>query len=369
MQRTESQVKISEAGHLPVVSLSNTGVLAQKHKYSSERRSGMSLNGKVNLYSWGAVEAEIERDKSKEGYYRHKFTETREQVGQKIGEYYLVALRAKESIKVYRESLVRHEKLIQDLKVIVSYDVGRESELNEAQSRRNQVEATIAQQERILYTSLSQLSRYSGQAVDESALDDPFTKVDPVKFLQQYRNPDINNNPTFLAQQKEFESTEAALRASEARRLPAINLEGSASRHEREVYVGVSWDLYNPASKHTVEYNRHSQAADAKLREIELELEEKGRTAEEEMLRNKQLLKITGRQINLQKKVVEDTELQFDIAMKSLINVLDAYQELTSVQIAEVSARNDFRDVALLYLVSQANVSKWAGIATLDLTK
>lgn len=65
--------------------------------------------------------------------------------------------------------------------------------------------------------------------------------------------------------------------------------------------------------------------------------------------------------------MVADTELQFEIATRSLLNVLDSYQELTSVQATEVAARNDFRSAALLYLVSQARVSTWAGIATLSL--
>lgn len=367
VRAAESQVDISKAGHHPIISVSNTGVLAQKHKYTSNRRSEPALNGKLNLYAFGAIEAEIERDKHKAGYQQYKFYETREVVGQQIGQLYLAALRAKENIKIYQESLKRHDKLVSDLKVIVSYDPGRESELDEAQSRRNQVETTIATQERILYTSLSKLTRYAKAEINETQLEDPFAKLDTMRFLKEYQSKGMANNPTFLAQQKEFESAKAAVKFSEARRLPMINLEGSASRHEREVYVNVSWDLYNPAAKATVEQNYHSQAAaDAKLREIELTVEEQGRTAEVEMLRNQNLLKLSSRQIALQRKVVADTELQFEIATKSLMNVLDAYQELTSVQAAEVAARNDYRDAALLYLVSQAKVANWAGIATVN---
>lgn len=152
--------------------------------------------------------------------------------------------------------------------------------------------------------------------------------------------------------------------------MPSINLEGSASRHEREVYVGVSWDIYNQASKYEVEKSQYTKAAaEAKLREIQLDVTEKARTAELEMFRSQKLAKTTQRQIKLQRKVVDDTELQFDIATKSLLNLLDAYQELTSVQAEEVAARNDYRDAALLYLVSQAKVASWAGFSTLNLTE
>lgn len=367
---SESQTKVSEAGHHPVISLANTNVIAQKHTNSSDRRSGPSLVGKVNLYSWGAVEAEIERDKHKEGFFQHKFSETREQVGQKIGSLYLTALRAKENIVVYKESLKRHDNMIKDLKVIVSYDEGRVSELNEALSRRNQVESTILQHERTMHNALSTLSRYTPKRLIPEDLVDPFAKVSAEQFIAQYHNPDIRTNPTFLAQEKEFEAAKMDVEAAKARRLPAINLEGSASRHEREIYLNMSWDIYNAATKHQERHSYYSQkAAEAKMQEIELEVAQQARTAEIDMVRNQQLAKVAHKQIGLQKNVVQDTELQFEIATKTLLNVLDAYQELSNVQATEVAARNDFRDAALLYLVSQARISAWAGIASLSLNR
>lgn len=363
-----SQTKISEAGHYPVVSVGNIGMISQNHTYDNERRSGPMVNGRLNLYSFGAVEAEVERDEHKAGYYKHKLTETREVIGQKISQLYLSALRAKENIAVFQESLQRHNKLIKDLNVIVGLDSGRESELSEAESRKNQVESSIAQQERILHTSLSQLTRYFSQRLTEKDLKDPFPSTDPEAFLQKYFNKDIATNPTYLAQQKEYDSNKAAVKAAEARRLPSINLEGSANRHDQEVYINVSWDIYNPAASYTVEQNYYSQAAaEAKLREIALDIAEKGRTAEVEMVRNKKLLTLTSKQINLQRTVVRDTEFQFKIAKKTLLNVLDAYQELTNVQIENVTARNDYRDAALLYLVAQSKVAQWAGVTKLDL--
>lgn len=366
----ETQTKISESGHHPVISLANTNMIAQKRTYSSERRSGPSVVGKVNLYSWGAVEAEIERDKHKEGFFQHKFNETREQVGQKIGSLYLTALRAKENIAVYKESLQRHNNMIKDLKIIVDHDEGRVSELNEALSRRNQVESMILQHERTMYKALSMLSRYTQKPLKPEDLTDPFAHISADQFIAQYHNPDIHTNPTFLAQEKEFKAAKMDVEAAKSRRLPTVNLEGSANRHENEVYLNISWDLYNSATKHQESLSYYSQkAAEAKMREIELEVSEQARTAEIDMIHNQQLAKVANKQIKLQKNVVKDTELQFSIATKTLLNVLDSYQELSNVQTTEVTARNDFRDAALLYLVSQSRVATWAGITSISLNK
>ncbi|BFU59767.1 MULTISPECIES: TolC family protein [Rodentibacter] len=356
----ESQTKISEAGHLPVVSLTGTSVVNQYHRDTSNRRSGPGINAKVNLYAWGGIEAEIERDRHKEGYYQHKLSETREVMGQKIGQLYLTALRAKESVAVYKESLARHEKILHDLNVIVKYDSGRLSDVNEALSRRNQVESALLTQQRIMHSSLNQLTRYTRKAITEADLVDPFSKINVNAFIKKYHSEDVSSNPSYRAQQKEFDSAEAGVRAAKARRLPAINLEGNASRHNHEIYVNMSWDIYNPATKYAQEQSYYSQrAAEAKLREIELDIQEKALTSEVDMVRNQQLMNVASKQIKLQRNVVADTELQFDIAAKTLLNVLDSYQELSSVQMAEVTARNDLRDAALLYLVSQAQITNW----------
>ncbi|MDH2998753.1 transporter [Pasteurellaceae bacterium LFhippo2] len=360
----EEQTKISEAGHLPVLSATGTGVIAQKHTYSSDRRSGPGLAARLNLYSWGAIEAEIERDRHRETFYQHRFSETRENVGYQVGSLYLTALRAKENIVIYKESLKRHDKMISDLKIITTYDPGRQSEMNEALSRRNQVESTLLQQEKIMYNMLSRLSRYTPEPITERDLVDPFAKETATGLVGRFHNPDIRTNPTYLAQEKEYDSSRSAVEAAKARRKPSINLEGTATRHEREVYVTFNWDFYNEAAKHTENQSYYSQqAAEAKLREIALTVEEQARTAEVDMHRNQQLAKVAHKQITLQRNVVKDSELQFEIGIKSLMEVLNAYQELTSVQAAEITARNDFRDAALLYIASQSRMTHWAGVS------
>lgn len=357
----KSQVKVSEAGHLPIVSLTNTSVLTQYHRDTSNRRSGPGVAAKMNLYAWGGIEAEIERDKHKEGYYQHKLTETKEVMGQQIGQLYLTALRAKEMIAVYQESLKRHEKILKDLKVIATYDPGRNFEVNEAMTRKNQVESSILMQQRVMTTALNQLSRYTQSVLTEKDLVDPFVKVNVASFIGRFNNPDIQNNPSYLAQQAESESAKAAVKAAKAKRLPAINLEGTASKHNHEVSINMAWDIYNPAMKHGQQLSYHSQrAAEAKLREIELTVKERATTSEADMLRNQQLVNVAQKQIVLQRKVVKDNELQFEIAARSLINLLNSYQELSSVQLTEVTARNDFRDAALSYLASQARIEQWA---------
>lgn len=360
----EQQVKITQAEHWPIVSLNTTQVLSQKHEYrSNDRRSGVGLSGQVNLYSWGAVSASVARDQHKQDYYQYKYDETREQLGKEIATLYLTALRAKEQLAVLRSSLAQHDKTLANLKIIVQHDRGRRSEYTEAESRRLKVETDIAVQNRLLNTSLSQLSRYLPQRLSPESLHDPFAGLTPQQVKAQFGQMEQGYNPSYLAQQKELDSIKAKTQADAARRLPALNLLGSVTKDDYELYLGVDWKIFDPASRHTGQQNQYSQAAaQAKLDEMRLDLQEKIQTAEVEMQQHYQRMQLSGKQIKTLKQVIADYELQFKIARRSLIDILNAYQELATAQLNQVNASNDYRDAIMNFLIAQAQVARWAGI-------
>ena len=60
--------------------------------------------------------------------------------------------------------------------------------------------------------------------------------------------------------------------------------------------------------------------------------------------------------------MVKTYELQFKIARRTLTDVLGAYNELSSIEQENISARNDFRNATLDYLAAQAQMANWAGL-------
>lgn len=365
----EAQTKVSQAGHYPVISVVNTQVLSQKHKDSSNIvRSRPSLKGQVNLYHWGAIEHSVNRDKHKADYFRYKQKETKEQVGKLVTELYLKALHAKETIVVYKRSLKRHEKMLKNIRSIVSYDEGRAFEIAQAESRLLKEKSIIEQQYRILNVTLSQLKRYTKEPFTEKDLDDPFMKINVHNFTSRYKNSDLGHTPTYQAQKKEFDSSQSDTKAAKARLLPAINLEGELYNKGYNVYLGVSWNIVDFASIYNVEQHGYTEEiARAKLQEILLELEEQSRSSKIDMEQNSRRLDIVHKQIFSLKKIINSTELQFNIAQRSLLDVLNTYKELSDTEVEEINIKNDFRIAALNYLVSQARIADWAGITTINL--
>lgn len=359
-----STTKASKAGHYPVVSMVGTQVLAQDNKYSKdEQQNSIGLKGSVNLYSWGGITASVNRDQQKEAYYTYKYYETQEQLGSEIGKLYLAALRAKESIDVNMRSLERHNKLVKDLGIVAKYDTGRRSELIEAQARQLQVQTTIAQLTRTMELSLSRLAKYTPEPLRAKDLEDPFRSETTRSLVNRYKNDDNAGNPSYQAQMAERESTKHELKVSKAARLPAINLEGLATTTSKQVYLNMTWNLFDQAARNTVDKNAYTvEAANARLDQILREVAEKAQTAEVDMAQSEQRTGITAQHIVSQKEVVKAYELQFKVARRTLTDVLGAYNELANIEQENVTARNDFRDAALEYLTAQAQVATWAGV-------
>ena len=211
--------------------------------------------------------------------------------------------------------------------------------------------------------SLSRLAKYTPEPLRAKDLEDPFRSETTRSLVNRYKNDDNAGNPSYQAQMAERESTKHELKVSKAARLPAINLEGLATTTSKQVYLNMTWNLFDQAARNTVDKNAYTvEAANARLDQILREVAEKAQTAEVDMAQSEQRTGITAQHIVSQKEVVKAYELQFKVARRTLTDVLGAYNELANIEQENVTARNDFRDAALEYLTAQAQVATWAGV-------
>ncbi len=362
-QAAISKMKESRALHYPTVAVTGNQILNQSHDdrsdYSSENFTP-GLRGSLNLYSFGAISAQVDRDKKKSEYFNQKIDETAEELGFNIGTEYLKALRARESLAVQARSLERHNKFTRDIGIIVQYDQGRRSELTQARARQMQVEHSISSLQRELGFALSNLKKYAPEVMDEAGLVDPFWGMSATQVIDAYTQDNVITHPSYQAQQAELDSIRSELKYRKAKRYPSINLEGQVTTEDSQIYLNMSWDVFNQGTKYSVEQGSQSiVAAQARLGQIQRDIEERARTAEIDMFQSKQKMEITREQIQASRDVVIANEKQFKIARKTLVDVLNAYNELAAVEMAYVTAQNDFRMAALSYLRSQAKIFEW----------
>ncbi len=358
--------KGSEALHYPTLALTSSQILTQQHEYESNyrKRTDVGVQGKLNLYSWGGIEATVKRDKQKERFAYYKFFETREELGAKIADLYASALFYKESLIIANNNLSRHQQFLDNLKIVSQYDTGRASEYAQAESRFLAAESRIVDLQRSLETTIAKLNLYTPAKLTVDDITEPFKKHTAKNLIEQFPQPNEKTHPSILAQVAERDSAEADIDVANASTLPQINLEGLASRNDRSLEVTFSWDLFNRPSHFNTETTRAKlYSAEARTEQIKRDIAERFETAKIEMMQSENQARISKRHIDVQERVAADYAEQFKVSRRSLLEVLDAYAELSNIENTYVNARHNFRLSTIAFLLSQAKIAHWAGLA------
>lgn len=361
----QSTLEQTEAALWPVVKASaNQPMINSSGKY----HFNPGLEASWRVYDFGATQAGIERDRIKTQYYHQKTIETAEELAYELASDYLEALKAKLSLQVAKENLARHNHIVQQLSIILEYDPGRRSEYTQAQARQIQVRESIISYERALGLALRRLARYVNPPVAEAELTDPFTHMSVNELLSRYSvsQDEISAHPSYRAQARELESIEAALKVSEQSRYPAVGLNAQANKDDAAVYLTVSMDVFNKATQPGIEEQKYyAQAARARLNNIYDSLTQRADVATLEMREDQARIEVAEAQIHALEQVAVDYEDQFKIATRTLLDVVNAYSELSGIKQLQVEAEYDLMKAKLDYLSATGALTQWAGIPDL----
>lgn len=347
----EARMFASRAQHYPTFGVQAGSYLANPEEMSQPFRG---LAGRINLYSAGAINAAIERDELKQQSLKHKTTETREVIAMSVAQLFLEALRAKEMMEAEQRNLERHEKIVGDLEVVVTNDVGRRFELVQAQSRALQVRMRIVQHEKNMKLALSKLTRYTRQRPD---LSNPI----PSDWRQSLpASANTRPHPSIETQRIEADAVRAEQRTLQLQRWPRLDLEAGAG-NQRYARMVVSWAFYDRSADFTVQSAaKQIAAAEQRTELLERDIAQRSATAEADMAQSLLQIKAAEHQIDASAKVVELYELQFKVGRRSLIELVNAYAELAAVETSLVAAHNDYRQAVVSYLYARATLAEWA---------
>ncbi|EPE9437265.1 TolC family protein, partial [Escherichia coli] len=157
LNSAQSRTEQARSAHWPVITATGSKLLSQSHRYSYDYDSEdilPGIRGEVNIFASGAIEADVRRSESEAEYYHYKVKETGEERIRSFVSLYLDALREKQSIEVLKQSLSRHNSILDDLNTISIHDTGRESEFVQADARRLMVRQQLNTRNRVLKSTL-----------------------------------------------------------------------------------------------------------------------------------------------------------------------------------------------------------------------
>ncbi|HLS57941.1 MAG TPA: TolC family protein [Zeimonas sp.] len=332
--RSVAQFDIARARalHYPTVDLLGTRRLAGSASNLAQPRL------RVNVWASGAIDATIEREGLREDALASRELETREDVAFDAAQSYLRLLRGVRTLEATRRNLERHEALVKDFEAIATIDVGRRYDLVQARTRLEQVRLQIADREAEIASARESLARYFPTPIPAAELSLPPELPEPAPGAARTA---LVGHPTVEAAQREVQVAEADTRVTRAERMPRVDLESTAGK-ESATQLVVSWPAFD-LGRDAAERAAYASLAGARARLAEQErlIEERQRSALQDFRAAQRRESVSQGQIGLAEELVDVYREQFRIGRRNLLDLLNAFSELSNAEVTFEASRVD----------------------------
>jgi adhesin transport system outer membrane protein len=285
----------------------------------------------------------------------------REQLVLKTVELYIEVVRQHQLTELARQNLKLHRNYVSQMKQIALTDLGRASDLSVAQARVALAESTFTNRMARLESARLQWRNHSG--MNPPALSDlgnfdqlmaEFGNVPLPPDLESAISEAINNSPQLQKSLSEVKSSWHSLELSRSATRPKINAEavtrtgqnyGFVAGRQDNITLGVNlqWTLpVNPGYKHSNRAAREAiiaseSAVDATTYKVRSAVE----TQWFELLANQASVNTFQAYVDSSVQVVNAYAEQFKIGRRSLLDVLNAENELFTARTNAMTASTD----------------------------
>ncbi len=285
----------------------------------------------------------------------------REQLVLKTVELYIEVIRQHQLTELARQNLKLHRNYVSQMKDIALADLGRASDLSVSQARVALAESTFTNRMARLESARLQWRNHSGMnppnLSDLGNFDQLMTDFGNVPLpasLEIAITEAINNSPQLQKSMSEVKSSWHGLELSRSATRPKINAEavtrtgqnyGYVTGRQDNISVGVNlqWALpANPGFKHSNRAAREAiiaseSAVDATTYKVRTAVE----TQWYELLANQASVNIFQSYVDSSVQVVNAYAEQFKIGRRSLLDVLNAENELFTARTNAMTANTD----------------------------
>lgn len=332
--RNVAQYDIARARalHYPTVDLLGTRRLAGAASNLAQPRM------RVNLWASGGIEASVEREELREEALARRELETREAVAFDAAQAYLRLLRGVNVLTAARRNLERHEALVRDFESIASIDVGRRYDLVQARTRLEQVRLQIADNEAEIASAREALARFYAPPIPANELTLPDPLPDPGPGAAQVV---LAGHPSVEAARRELLAAQAAVRVARADRMLRVDVESTMGKQSATQLV-VSWPAFD-LGRGAAEQAAQAALIGARARVDEQErlVEEQQRSALQDYRAAQRREAVSRGQIGLAEELVEVYREQFRVGRRNLLDLLNAFAELSGAEITYETSRVD----------------------------
>lgn len=366
---TSAQAKV-EAARADIVRARSAhypqlGVSASANAYASGLappslgRTSVSPTAKINLWSGGRIEAEAQRAEALTLASEAQHLLTKEDVALQATEAYLNWAKTADLYQLSVRNLHGHTETLDDIRKIAQADAGRRIDLEQAQVRVDNARLAMQQRRSDLAQAMQRLQRFWKDGLDARpvGLADALKANGPlgsVPLSLDEATSQINDTMAVLAQYRaQVAAAEAALRQAKGLHWPTLDLVSSRQYNanpgvngfDTVIQLQLNMPVFNGLGSQAQVDAAAAQwrAAQAALDEARLAQKEKAALAWQEWASSSSRAQLGAVQSDMGDKVVEGYRLQFRLARRSLLDLLNIQADSFNYRSGALAALHDER--------------------------
>lgn len=313
-------------------------------------RNRASLTLTQMLFDGFATKSEVARQKHRVISTTNRVSEVAEFVGLDIVEAYLEVLRQRDLLAIARANVDDHLRILGTIETGASAGTVTEGDVQQANARLAQARATVSSTEQALRTAEALFIQKAGDMPGDMAFPDVPRANLPPSIDEAVRSA-VTNSPTLAVVEADIQVAEEEYNASGSTLYPQVDLVANASvgndldgiegsEDRQSVLAVVNWNLYRGGADFARQREfmyRHAKAKENRAvtaRQVEKTMRDTwaGMVASSE--RAQQFLD----QATANEKVVNVYLDQFSLDRRTLLDVLDAQNELFVSRSSHVNA-------------------------------
>jgi len=321
-------------------------------KYLSRQEAQLQLVQR--LFDGFETDSQVERQKARVTSAANRAAEDSEFLGLDVANVYLEVLRQRGLKELAAANVAHHEKIIQSLRDREKQGGGNIGDVTQAEGRLARARATALQTENDLLDAEALYRRLIGEVAGSVSEPRPPLAHLPPTLDAALAGARVNNpsvrvfESDMLVAQREREATDAAF-------YPKVNLEGGVTRNQDfdgisgpdrsyQAMVRLRWNLYRGGTDMAARDTAFSRlsAAQAQRDNALLDAEEKMRHAWISLGINKEKIGIYEKAIGFNQDTLDTYRQQFELLIRTLLDVLDAQNELFTSQSQLVVSRINY---------------------------
>lgn len=342
----DADAERARAARWPVLGLSATA-----QGQSGDSRTVLSPQLQYTVYAGGAIEAGVQQAEAGQRQAGHRAVAALDDLALQTAEAYLAWACAHELVRLAQDNLQAHERIRDDMRKIVEVDPGRQVDLNQAAVRVSNARLALTQRETERARALAQLVRYvPPQALRQPDGLDEEPGVAPASADEALaRGADAH--PQLAQALAQWQAAQAAVGVARGQTLPRVDLSLSRQystltrRTEPQAQLSLNMPVFNAgAGRAGIDAAQaQAQAARLVLQEQRLLVGQRIGMAWAEWQGSRERERESQQQSDDGRSLADAYRMQFRLARRSLLDLLNVQNEAFNYATSAVTARYDRR--------------------------